>query len=275
MNLKEFENNIQSQFGEDGVIAEIFKKIGIENKICIEFGAWDGIHLSNTWNLWKNLGWESLLIEGDPVKYKELTENIKKFPNVKALNVYVSFEGENSLDNILKNFNFPKNIDLLSIDIDGDDYYILESLNNFSPRLIIIEYNPTIPQDIELIQSKGEYFGASALSILKLSHQKKYKLVHMTETNMFLLNEDDFTKLEIEEQLLEDLFISKNLAYIVSAYDGKTFLIGTPPYSQFGSVKTKNKYPSFINSNDIDIDKVVIQKLIHQKTSKKWFHRRG
>lgn len=261
INLKRYENNIQSQFGEDGVIAEIFNKIGIENKICVEFGAWDGIHLSNTWNLWKNLGWECLLIEGDKNKYNDLIETTKTSSNVKTLNAYVSFEGVNTLDNILEKFNFPKNIDLLSIDIDGDDYYILESLRRFSPRLILIEYNPTIPPEIELIQSKGEYFGASARSILKLSHQKKYKLIHMTETNMFLLNEDDFSRLKIEEAPLEELCLKKHLAYIISGYDGKTFLTGKSPYAQFDSINTKNKYPSLLYSDQIDIEKVLVQKI--------------
>jgi hypothetical protein len=268
MSYKKYENNIQSQFGEDGVIAEIFNNIGVQNKICIEFGAWDGIHLSNTWNLWKNLGWESLLIEGDNTKYIELAKNVINEPNVKTLNTYVSFEGVNCLDNILEKNNFPKNIDLLSIDIDGDDYYIFESLKHFFPRLIIIEYNPTIPAHIELIQGKGEYFGASALSILNLAHKKKYKLLHMTETNMFLIKDEDFNKMGIEEIALEDLFINKHLTHVVSDYDGKTFLVGKPAYAQFETIKAKNRYPILINVNKLEIEKVFIQQVIEQNIHK-------
>ena len=117
------------------------------------------------------------MIEGDKEKYELLVSNTQSFKNVHPYLAYVSPEGENSLDVILKKVDYPKDIDMLSIDIDGDDYYIFENLIEYNPRIILVEYNPTIPPGVEIIQKKGEYFGSSALSLLNLAHKKGYKLV--------------------------------------------------------------------------------------------------
>lgn len=261
MGLKKFEQNIQSQFGEDGVIQEIFTRIGTINKICVEFGSWDGINLSNTWNLWHEQGWEALLIEGDKKKHKVLTNTVKAFEKVLPVNAYVTAAGDNSLDNILIKYKFPKEIDLLSIDIDGDDYYIFESLSYCSPKVVIIEYNPTIPPHVEIIQEKGEYFGASAKSILKLAHKKGYKLTHMTETNMFFVTNKSFDRLGFDEPILEEVFVNKHLVYVISSYDGKTFAVGNPPYVNFKNIKSQHSYPAIINPLNVTIEKTVIYKI--------------
>lgn len=260
MSLKAFEKNIQSQFGEDGVIEEIFNRIGTINKMCVEFGAWDGIHLSNAWNLWHNKEWKALLIEGDKEKHELLVSNTKEFSNVHPYLAYVAPDGENSLDSILKKVNFPIDLDMLSIDIDGDDYYIFESLVKYRPRLLLVEYNPTIPPTYDLLQVKGEYFGSSALSLLKLAHKKQYKLVHMTDTNMFFVSENDFSKLNIEEPVLENIFKYNHLVYIVSSYDGKSLLLGKPPYSVFETTKSNVTFPEIIAENGA-IEKVIIYKV--------------
>ncbi|HEY4799646.1 MAG TPA: hypothetical protein VII99_11260, partial [Bacteroidia bacterium] len=172
MSLSSFEYNVKSQFGEDGVIDEIFKRIKNQDKICVEFGAWDGEHLSNTWNLWHNLGWSSYLIECDKEKFDTLEKSIAAFPKVKAINAFVMPEGENSLDNILSKTNIPKNFDLLSIDIDGDDYYVFENLNSYRPKAVIVEFNPTVPPHLEMVQERGQFMGASALSVIQLGKRK-------------------------------------------------------------------------------------------------------
>ncbi|MCX6754454.1 MAG: FkbM family methyltransferase [Candidatus Nomurabacteria bacterium] len=224
-----YKKNITSQWGEDGIITEIFKRIGVQEKFCIEFGAWDGKHLSNVWNLWHEMKWSALLIEGDKNKCRDLEQFVSDFPKVKPYCTYVEAEGINSLDKILEK-TFPnKIIDILSIDIDGNDYYIFESLKA-KPRVIIIEYNPTIPLHIDLVQKTDEYFGASALSMYKLAHSKGYKLVTMTETNFFLINDNEFKKLGINEPALEDIFSTDNLTYIMTAYDGTPALTKIPTY---------------------------------------------
>ena len=138
---------------------------------------------------------------------------------------------ESSCPQVLSKETFlNKEIDLLSIDIDGNDYYILETLIA-KPRVIIIEYNPTIPVSLDLVQDEDQYFGSSALSINTLAHQKGYKLVCITETNMFFVRENEFSKLGINEPMLEKIFISKHLTYIMTGYDGTPVLTQIPTYN--------------------------------------------
>ena len=149
-----YKKNISSQSGEDGIIEEIFRRIkNLLDYQCCEFGAWDGKHLSNTYNLIKNHNYKALLIEGDKKKFQILNSNFLNDKVIK-LNKFVEFEGKNTLDNILENNNFNKNFDFLSIDIDGNDYHIFDSLKKFLPKLISIEYNPTIPNHVNFVQKK-------------------------------------------------------------------------------------------------------------------------
>ncbi len=100
--INDFGFNKYSQFGEDGIIQEIFQRMNSSGKICVEFGAWDGLHLSNTCMLWKDQGWTAYLIEGEKYKYEKLCTNTEEFSNVHAIHRFVSHEGKHRLDNILK-----------------------------------------------------------------------------------------------------------------------------------------------------------------------------
>lgn len=269
----EYKKTITSQWGEDGIIEEIFRRIGTENNICVEFGAWDGKHLSNTWNLWHNKGWASILIEGDKERLQSLEENVHGFGKVKVYNIYVSADGINSLDNILTKSNTPPRLDLLSIDVDGDDYYIFQSLEKFTPRVIIIEYNPTVPPELDIVQAPREYFGASALALVNLAKQKGYSFVGCTDTNCFFVLNSDFTKLEIQEPNLNDVFPKKYLTYIITSYDGSAFLSKqptyAPPYERASIIdpcigalrgKKKKKHPKLIN---VGLEKTIPVKIFN------------
>lgn len=242
--LKQYEKNIKSQFGEDGVVEEIFNRIKTKNKTCVEFGAWDGEHLSNTWNLWHNHEWKAILIEGDKLRCNELKKHSQEF-KVSAINAFVSPAGKFSLDNILSTTGISECFDLLSIDIDGDDYYIFQSLKNFKLRLILIEYNPTIPPHLDVVQATGEYFGASALSLLRLAHKKGYRLAHITVTNLFFVHENDFEKLGINEPELNAIFPDELLVYVFTSYGGKAYLSGALAFAEkladFRDIKNVNR----------------------------------
>jgi len=136
-NLLKYKKNVYSQNGEDGLAERIFEIIGVESKACCEFGAWDGIHLSNCRKL-INEGWRALMIEGDKEKFKSLVKNYNDNNNVKSINAYVD-DAENNLNLIAEN-NSMNELDYLSVDIDGLDYEIFENLN-IKPRVICIEVN--------------------------------------------------------------------------------------------------------------------------------------
>ncbi len=233
VSLATYASNIVSQNGEDGIIAEIFRRITPASRTCVEFGAWDGKHLSNTWALWHDAGWSALLIEGDSRRFSELLLATKDFPAVSALHAYVRVDGESSLDRLLAGSLFAdRPIDLLSIDIDGDDYHVWAALDHFKPRVVVIEYNPTIPPEVDVVQRVGEYFGASAGSLLRLAHQKGYRLAACTATNCIFVADEDFPSLGLTEVDLHPSFDRSQLSYVINAYDGRTFLSSHPIYSR-------------------------------------------
>lgn len=231
--ISDYASNTVSQNGEDGIIAEIFHRIKPRSRFCVEFGAWDGKHLSNTWVLWHEAGWSAVLIEGDRDRFLHLQQSISSFATVKALHAYVSTQGANSLDHLLSQEGVaPDSIDLLSIDIDGDDYHVWESVSIYQPRVVVIEYNPTIPPEMDIVQRTGEYFGASAAALTRLAESKGYRLVTCTRTNCIFVANQDYPLLNISEYDLEKEFDRSHLCHVINAYDGRTFLSSKPVYSR-------------------------------------------
>ncbi len=231
--LDQHASNIVSQNGEDGILAEIFRRIEPRSRLCVEFGAWDGKHLSNTWALWHESGWSAVLIEGDRERFLQLEKSITSFPSVKAVHAFVAASGPSSLDSLLGREGVsPDGVDLLSIDIDGDDYHVWSSLTTYRPRVVVVEYNPTIPPELDLVQRQGEYFGASAAALTRLARDKGYGLAACTATNCIYVHRDDFPALSIPELDLSAGFDRSQLCYVINAYDGRTFLTTKPVYSR-------------------------------------------
>ena len=135
--LLAYKRNVFSQNGEDGIIARMFDVIGRGSSTCCEFGAWDGVHLSNCRQLILN-GWRGVMIEGDPAKYADLVRTYAGNQRVHCINQFVDAFG-NSLSSILNRVNVC-GIDFLSIDIDGLDYEIFAGLD-MAPRVICVEVN--------------------------------------------------------------------------------------------------------------------------------------
>jgi hypothetical protein len=221
--LAGYASNKFSQCGEDGVIEKIFTLLPDVSKWCVEFGAWDGKHFSNTHLLLSQKGWSGVLIEGDQHRFNELRQTYHNNECVTCLHKTVAFCGENLLDNILSQTAIPRNFDLLSIDIDGNDFHIWQSLVVFRPKLVIIEFNPTIPNDIEYVQEANPavHQGASLLSLHKLAKTKKYELVGVTDINAFFVDGEYFPLFQMQDNL--PATINTNDRYITRVfqlYDG-------------------------------------------------------
>ena len=151
LNLSNYKKNMYSQGGEDGVIDKIFDIIDNTNNWCVEFGAADGQWLSNTKNLIKNKRYSAVLLEGDINKYRDIKKYYLSNHDVIIINKYINITN-NSIDTLLSTTPIPTDFDFLSIDIDGNDYHIWESLKNYKPKVICIEFNPTIPNEVYFIQ---------------------------------------------------------------------------------------------------------------------------
>lgn len=230
-NFNAFKKNITSQYGEDGIIEEILSRIdesrNRSERYCVEFGAWDGKYLSNTYSLIADKNYRAVLIEADPAKFKVLCENIPQ-PAVTKINEFVTFEGNTTLDSILSRTDIPINFDVLSIDIDGNDYHILESLRKYRPIVICIEFNPTIPNEVAYVQPRDFKIkrGASARAIALLASGMGYAVVASTECNLILLDRTYLSNVGLlREPTLEEVRDDANSRiYVFCGFDGSILL---------------------------------------------------
>lgn len=228
--LNKYKKNIYSQNGEDGILIYLLNKSKILNNDkdlwCCEFGAWDGIHGSNTFNLVKNYKYNAVYIEGDKDKFKDLLITKKKNPKIISFNDYISHKNKTLLlDNVLKKTKIPKNFDVLSIDIDSYDLAVWKSLKYYRPKIVIIEIDSGIAPGIKQVYSKKKD-GNSFTSTVEYAKKNGYVLVSHTGNCIFLkkkyvkkINYDkkyikypellfDKSWLENKENLLKKLIIS-------------------------------------------------------------------
>lgn len=234
--------NVYSQNGEDGLIQYILQKLPRNDKWCVEFGAWDGLHLSNTANLTLNHSYSAILIEGSTSKYREIVANYLDNPKVYPLNIYVGIDKENSLDQILKNYKIPKEFDFLSIDIDGNDYHVWRRLIDYKPKIVCVEFNSSIPSNVEFIQTPSREInhGSSILSLTKLGKDKNYELVAIVGTNAVFVNKKYYKYLNITDNSIDKL--RDNLSHVTNlfyGYDGTVFISGNTDLPWHNGIKLK------------------------------------
>lgn len=168
--------SVYSQFGEDGILQYLIEELSLSGKQCCEFGM-SGITNSNTYNLVENYGWSGVFIESN-------SKNISKIECGLVLNRVVEVSGKNSLDSILSETELGKDFDILSIDVDGNDYHIWDSVKEYNPKIVIIEFNPFIEPTKEYIYD-GTIFSSSFRSMIQLAEQKGYSLLCMSGNLIF------------------------------------------------------------------------------------------
>jgi len=188
--LIKHKRNRWSQRGEDGVLAKIFEVLKISKGWCIDVGAY-GRLLSNTYTLLEQ-GWSGVLIEANEERHLKLKGHHERaHRDAYCICAYVETKGEKSLDNLLKNTPLPKDFELLSIDIDGNDYYIWESLKNYSPLVVIIEFNSVV-EYADYLQPLDGFGGASMSIMVKLGKLKGYELISALPFNAIFVRKDFF-----------------------------------------------------------------------------------
>jgi hypothetical protein len=205
-------------------IIKLFKKNKINDNWCCEFGAWDGVHLSNSFFLIKELNYKAILIEPNKKKYRQLLKNHPNTEIVK-LNLEVNF-ANNTLNKIFSKTQIPRNFDFLSIDVDGNDYHFFKELN-YEPKLVCCEFTETIPNDVLFVQNRvpGLSQGCSALSLISMAKKKKYSLIDIEGGNLFFLQNKYLNLLGLKEKILKDLRNDENIKnYFYVLPDAKIIL---------------------------------------------------
>jgi isopenicillin N synthase-like dioxygenase len=243
--LLKYARNATSQNGEDGIIERLFQLLptssSLDERVCVDIGAWDGVHLSNTHSLLVNptnkmTKWKGLLIEQDETRFQQLRQLHEPLGNI-CLGVAVSCtEGSpNGLHQLLKVHapNFPNDFDFISIDVDGSDYWLLHDLwkSGFQPKVVCVEFNPTMPDDLIYIPPRRDdlRYGASLSALVELAEVNGYRLVETTLYNAFFVDNklyDDFLAEEVPDTTIEALHEVTMGTCLFQLYDGTVKLWG-------------------------------------------------
>lgn len=209
LRLLRFSFQVNSQSGEDGILHEIFRRVGTTDRRFVEIGLEDGLE-SNTAFLISQ-GWTGSWIDGSDACGKTLATWGIGPDRVRTLAAHVTRENAAQL---LEGMSVPRDFDLLSLDIDQNTYYAWEGLHAYRPRVVVIEYNAALPPDLDWkvayradrVWDRTQNFGASLKALERLGAQMGYALVgcDLAGTNAF------FVRTELAENRFAAPFTAEN-----------------------------------------------------------------
>ncbi len=190
-----------SQWGEDGIIQHLTRTVDIKNKTFIEFGVEDFFE-SNCRFLMMKDDWRGFVIDGSRENIAKLKKsNFYWKHHLDAVDAFITKDNINAL---LAKSGFDADLGILSVDLDGNDYYVLEAIENFRPRILICEYNPifgatrkiSVPYSTNFQRTAAHfsnlYWGASLGAMTHIADIKGYALVgtNNASTNAFYVRKE-------------------------------------------------------------------------------------
>ncbi|HWC81829.1 MAG TPA: hypothetical protein VG756_17915 [Pseudonocardiaceae bacterium] len=193
--LTGYEFQLCSQNGEDGVLAEILRRVGAPSRWFVEFGVESGRE-GNCVALADIAGWHGLFMEADGAHNHLLHQKYQWNQRVRTLHAMVT---PDRVESLFAQAGVPAEPDVVSIDIDGGDYWVWQALENYRPRVLVIEYNAGLDPESRLVQpettppwSGTGFFGASLGALVALGERKGYRLVHceLAGANSFFARAD-------------------------------------------------------------------------------------
>jgi len=236
LRLERCGRKLYSQNDEDGIIAEIFRRIGERSRRFVEIGVEQGTE-NNTLALLYG-GWSGVWVEGVEPYVRAIRERFPRWTADGRLRVVPAIVTAENVDSLLLAADAGGEVDLLSIDIDGNDYYVLEALTAVRPRAVVAEYNarfaPPIrwrmPYDPGFRWDGSDHFGASLQSLGELMSGRGYALVgcNLTGNNAF------FVRRELAQGKFQEPFDAANhyqpaRYYLTSIFYGVAGGHGTNP----------------------------------------------
>ena len=189
---------LYSQNDEDGIIQEIFRRIGATNRTFVEFGVETGSECNTAKLLIES--WRGLWIEAKPDHVAAIRRRFAPFLDDGRLTLRQSLVTAENIDLLLTDSGFTGDIDLLGIDIDYNDYWVWKAITAVRPRMVVIEYNAslrpplslTVPYDPNGSWDGSNFYGASLEALTRLGADKGYRLVgcSIAGVNAFFVRTD-------------------------------------------------------------------------------------
>ncbi len=187
-----------SQSDEDGILAEIFRRIGTTNQTFVGFGCNAGVENDSVYLL--HTGWGGLWMDADPANIASVQRYYPEQIQKGVLKVKQAFITRENINPLIAEAGLAREIDLLHIDIDGNDYWVWEVIDTISPRVVLIEYNATFRPPVAIVQKYdpayranfSNYYGASLKAFELLGRKKGYSLVGCSYSgvNAFFVRDD-------------------------------------------------------------------------------------
>lgn len=195
LRLERFGFKVYSQNDEDGILAEIFRRIGTTNKKFLEFGVANGLENNSRFLL--EQGWSGAWIEGTRSHLSAIEKGFKSSINAGRLSICGAFVDRDNINELIRTLALPRDLDLLGIDIDGNDYHVWEAITTIEPRVVVIEYNAKFRPPMRCVMNYdpayrwdgSDQFGASLEAFTDLARRKGYRLVgcNITGANAFFV----------------------------------------------------------------------------------------
>jgi hypothetical protein len=245
--FKSSEFKVFSQWGEDGIIQFLINNIQINQKSFIEFGV-ENYRESNTRFLLMNNNWKGLLIDGSHAHVEDIkNQDIYWKYDITAVATFITKENINT---IFKSNHFIEEIGLLSVDIDGNDYWVWEAINTVNPAIVVAEYNSvfgsehaiTVPYDASFDRTEQHfsnlYFGASLKALHFLAEKKGYALVgcNSNGNNCFFVRKDLLND-KVKAVAVPEAYIESRFRESRDAHGNLTFISGKDRISLIASLK--------------------------------------
>jgi len=196
VSLTGFELRAFSQNGEDGALAEILRRVGAPSQYFVEFGVESGRE-GNCVYLADVAGWRGLFMEAGDAMYRLLARKYAAEERVHTIQARVT---AHNVEQLFAQADVPDAPDVVSIDVDGQDYWIWEAIERYRPRVVVIEYNSALDPSRNLVQPDRpndawdgtDYQGASLGALRSLAERKGYRLVHteLSAVNAFFVRAD-------------------------------------------------------------------------------------
>lgn len=196
--LLKYGYRVYSQADEDGILHEIFRRVGPGNKTFIELGAGSGLENNTLFLLIQ--GWRGLWVEGSERRVASAKKHLAQPIAERRLQLVQQLITAPKINAVLQRLAPAENVDLLSIDLDGNDYHILSAIRSVQPRVIVAEYNAKFPPDVTWVMEYDEshrwdstdYFGSSLKALESLLGGRGYSLVgcNLIGSNAFFVRRD-------------------------------------------------------------------------------------